>query len=192
MFPPILTPKRFLEQNQLLKKDKWFYLDWHEQKKSSRLKHTHHHPLTQLISLHLRPSHWHLPALLQRRVAMRLNSRQWEKREAIFVTSRYWPTAILVCLLHVPLPSTVWTWEGKVNIDELSSSGVLARLCITKHTYLEPHSTTHHQQRVNVLGARSLKLEDVLDTAAGVTNSMMWWPSYTDSKELKVELESVI
>lgn len=161
-------------------------------KESRCLRHTHHHPLTQLISLHLRPSHWRFPALPQRRLTMRLNSRQREKREAIFVTSRCWPTTILVCLLHVPLPSTVWSWEGKVNIDGLSSSGVLARLCITKHTYFEPHSTIHHQWRETVLGTRSLKLEDVLGTAARVTNSMMWWPSYTNSKELKVELESVI
>lgn len=65
-------------------------------------------------------------------------------------------------------------------------------LCITKHTYLEPHSNVHHQRRVNILGARPLKVEDFLDTAAGVTNSTMWWPRYMDSKELKVELEPVI
>lgn len=107
MFPPLWTPKRFLKQNQLLKEDKWFYLDGHEkkEKKSSCLRHSHHHPSTQLISLHLRPSHWRFPAVLQRRPAMGLNSRQWEKREAIFVTSKCWPTTILVCTLHVP---TVW------------------------------------------------------------------------------------
>lgn len=61
MFPPIWSPKRFLKQNQLLKEDKWFYLDWHEKQKSSCLRPTHHHPLTQLISLHWRPSHWRFP-----------------------------------------------------------------------------------------------------------------------------------
>lgn len=79
-----------------------------------------------------------------------------------------------------------------MNTDGLSSSWILTWLCITKHTYLEPHFPIHHQWRVNVLGARSLKLEDVLDTAAGVTKSMRWWPWYMDSKELKVEPEPVI
>ena len=32
LFPTIWTPKGFLKHNQLLKEDKWLYLDWQEQK----------------------------------------------------------------------------------------------------------------------------------------------------------------
>lgn len=98
-----------------------------------------------------------------------------KRRKVIFLTSRWCPITILVRIFHVPSPSTVWTWEGKVTeYDEHSSSWVLARLCITKSTYSEPHSTIQHQWKGNVVGAKSLKLEDLLDTAANVTNSRMW------------------
>lgn len=108
MFPPIWTPQRFLKQNQLLKEDKRFYLDWHEKKKSSCLRHTYSLPPFNSVyqpSLGTQPLAF--PTLPQWRLAMRLSSRQQERREAIFVTSRCWPTTILVCILHVPFPSTV-------------------------------------------------------------------------------------